>query len=98
MYTFTVQFLTATDYPSIISLSYGLPELMQCTAFDPSDCNGLSYQQYIKIVDKQFMKIGLLGVSVIVCSQDRGTYVSEGEVTPFMPEVGRAAHNDTATP
>ena len=33
MYTFAVQFLQATDYPSVISLSYGLPEMEQCTAW-----------------------------------------------------------------
>ena len=60
MYSFTVQFLTATDWPTVISLSYGLPEFLQCSAFNPSDCAGVDYRAYIKIVDKQWMKIGLM--------------------------------------
>ena len=70
MYTFTVEFLQATEYPSIISLSYGLPETLQCSEWgNSSDCNGAPYSTYIKVVDKQWMKIGLIGVSIIVCSQ-----------------------------
>ena len=30
MYTFTVEFLNATDYPKVISMSYGVPELDNC--------------------------------------------------------------------
>jgi len=72
MYTFTVDFLNATEYPQLLSVSYGLPEVAQCEYFTPSDCNGVPYDQYIRTVDRQFRKIGLLGVSLIVCSQDRG--------------------------
>jgi tripeptidyl-peptidase-1 len=94
MYTFTVDFLSAVEYPMVVSLSYGLPEIDQCAYFNPSDCYGVSYAQYIKNVDKQFMKMGLIGVSVIVCSQDRGTYAPDppmtsntvGAVSPFLPE------------
>ena len=57
MWSWTIQFLTATDYPSIVSLSYGLPELDQCGAFYPSDCYGVDYRTYIHLVDKQFMKV-----------------------------------------
>ena len=57
MWSWTIQFLTATDYPSIVSLSYGLPELDQCTAFYKSDCYGVDYRTYINLVDKQFMKV-----------------------------------------
>jgi len=91
MYTFTIDFLTAVDYPSILSLSYGLPEMDQCQYFNPSDCHGVPYQQYVKIVDRQFQKIGLIGVSIIVCSQDRGVYAPDppagaAAVNPFLPE------------
>ena len=89
MYSWTVQFLTATDYPSIVSLSYGLPELDQCLSFPKSDCNGVDYRTYIHLVDKQFMKIGLIGVSVITATQDRGVYVSLPDPTAalrFTPE------------
>jgi len=86
IYSFTVEFLTATEYPSIISMSYGLPETMQCSFFNPSDCNGVDYAEYIRIVDKQWLKIGLIGVTGIVCSQDRGVYVGIGDAEPFQPE------------
>jgi len=68
-------------------VSYGLPETMQCSYFNPSDCNGLSYTDYITEVDGQFRKIGLAGVSAIICSQDRGTYMSTGAgPAVFTPE------------
>jgi len=88
MYTFTVEFLQATDYPSIISLSYGLPETLQCTYFGKnSDCNGVNYVQYIQIVDRQFQKMGLIGTSILISSGDSGTYVSEtGAAAVFTPE------------
>ena len=77
MWSWTVQFLTATEYPSIVSLSYGLPEIDQCAFFDPSDCYGADYATYIHLVDKQFMKIGLIGVSIITATQDRGVYAPD---------------------
>ena len=92
MWSWTLQFLSATDYPSIVSLSYGLPELMQCSAFDPSDCNGADYRTYIHLVDKQFMKIGLIGVSIITATQDRGVYAPDphhslrDDIARFTPE------------
>ena len=94
MWSWTVQFLTATDYPSIVSLSYGLPELDQCAYFNPSDCYGADYRTYIHLVDKQFQKIGLIGVSIITATQDRGVYVSDpsspaavrDDIPRFTPE------------
>jgi tripeptidyl-peptidase-1 len=92
LYTFTVDFLNATMYPMILSVSYGLPEVMQCAYFDPSDCNGAPYDQYIRLVDMQFRKIGLLGVSLIVCSQDRGVdamerrMIKSPQLQVFAPE------------
>ena len=77
MWSWTLQFLVATEYPSVVSLSYGLPEIDQCRFFNPSDCNGVDYAAYIHLVDKQFMKIGLVGVSVITATQDRGVYASD---------------------
>ena len=91
MWSWTVQFLTATEYPSIVSLSYGLPELDQCQFFNPSDCFGADYRTYIHLVDKQFMKIGLIGVSIITATQDRGVYAPDPpagvrEIARFTPE------------
>ena len=75
MYNFTVQFLNSTDFPSVISMSYGVPELYNCDAFGPdNDCNGVSYQQYQAIVDGQFMKMGLLGVTIVSANSDNGIY------------------------
>ena len=87
MFSWTIQFLTATEYPSIVSLSYGLPELDQCQFFNPSDCNGVDYRAYIHIVDKQFMKIGLIGTSIITATQDRGVYAPNPTAAArFTPE------------
>ena len=89
MWSWTLQFLVATDYPSIVSLSYGLPELYQCDDFSPSDCYGVDYRTYIHLVDKQFMKIGLIGVSIITATQDRGVYAPD-------PPAGVRVRDDTA--
>jgi len=86
LYTFTQDFLSAKEVPQIFSMSYGLPEIMQCSAFSPSDCNGLSYNDYITLVDTQFQKMGLMGVSAVVCSQDRGVYALGADPSPFTPE------------
>ena len=69
MHTFTVDFLTATDYPTVISLSYGGAEADECSAvMNFTDCNGVDYRTYIRLVDRQFMKMGLIGVSVLIAS------------------------------
>ena len=76
-------------------MSYGLPELDQCSYFEPSsDCNGVDYITYIRLVDKQFMKIGLISVSIMTATQDRGVYSPDpptgvrddgGRFTPEYP-------------
>jgi tripeptidyl-peptidase-1 len=74
MYDFAVQFLTSTDYPTVISLSYGVAEMISCSAFgNTSDCAGVVYRTYLYACDRLFMKTGLLGVSVFVASGDAGT-------------------------
>ena len=96
MYNFTVQFLTRPDYPSVISMSYGVPELDNCDFFgDGSDCNGVSYQEYQRIVDKQFMKMGLLGVTIVSANSDNGML---GSIPPYIRMQGTAAHLERLTP
>ena len=54
MYDFTVEFLAAKEFPKIISLSYGLAEMIQCSAFgNRSDCRGVDYATYIHLCDTQ---------------------------------------------
>ena len=49
--------------------------VLLCRYFGPdNDCNGVSYQTYQRIVDKQFMKMGLLGVTVVSANSDNGIY------------------------
>jgi hypothetical protein len=73
-------------------MSYGLPETEQCEYFTPSDCNGVDYATYIRLTDKQLMKIGLIGVTGLVCSQDRGVYLRQPndkqpqDIESFLPE------------
>ena len=55
-YDFSVEFLSAPEYPSIISLSYGVAEMISCTAFgNRSDCRGVPYTTYIHLCDKQVL-------------------------------------------
>ena len=61
-----------------------MPELDNCNPdwFGPkNDCNGVSYQEYQRIVDKQFMKMGLLGVTVVSANSDNGIYNLYGDST-----------------
>ena len=86
-----MEFLSAADYPKVISMSYGVPELDNCDPefFGPkNDCNGVTYQVYQDIVDKQFMKMGLMGVTILSANSDNGVYnvdVKRDDTPIFLP-------------
>merc|ERR1719183_3280563 len=56
-------------------MSWGLSEDTQCSQMlAQSVCStlGIDSKQYVERVNTEFMKIGLRGVSLIVCTQDSG--------------------------
>ena len=89
-----MEFLTSGSrkHPKIVSMSYGTPELDNC--YRPNDCQGLNSTQYQELVDLQWVKIGMLGVSLIAASGDYGTSgnlpaAAQPRVIPF--QAGSAA-------
>ncbi len=62
-------------------MSYGTAELDNCLG--PNDCHGLNATRYQQLVDTQWLKIGLLGVSLIAASGDAGT---TGELPDSAPK------------
>ena len=78
LYTFTVHFLNTTVVPDVISVSYGAYEGAQCFSGrgNTSECGSLGVDSagYVHVVNTQWMKIGLRGVSVMVSSGDSGAH------------------------
>eukprot|EP01114_Cavostelium_apophysatum_P001294 TRINITY_DN110_c0_g1_i1.p1 TRINITY_DN110_c0_g1~~TRINITY_DN110_c0_g1_i1.p1 ORF type:complete len:758 (-),score=190.40 TRINITY_DN110_c0_g1_i1:53-2326(-) len=61
---------------TVWSLSYGWPEIYQCTSPEGNitECpTGYNYQMYINATNQELMKLGSMGVSVMVSSGDDGT-------------------------
>ena len=78
LYSFTVHFLNTTVVPDIISISWDVYEGGQCFNGGgiASDCGSLGVDStgYIHVVNTQFMKMGLRGVSIMVSSGDSGAH------------------------
>ena len=79
LYTFTVHFLATARVPDVISISYGAYEGGQCFSAgrgNQSECGSLGVDSYgyVHVVNTQWMKIGLRGVSVMVSSGDSGAH------------------------
>eukprot|EP01012_Entosiphon_sulcatum_P064123 TRINITY_DN92898_c0_g1_i1.p1 TRINITY_DN92898_c0_g1~~TRINITY_DN92898_c0_g1_i1.p1 ORF type:complete len:606 (-),score=48.04 TRINITY_DN92898_c0_g1_i1:8-1795(-) len=60
--------------PKVLSLSWGWTEFDQCDPFLHSECThlGVDPLAYVQRVDLELLKLGLRGVTVLVCSQDYG--------------------------
>jgi tripeptidyl-peptidase-1 len=74
MLGFTLDFINytitnSTDYPIVLSISYGWAEVDQC---DVIICVNETSQQYVSRSDIEFMKLGLIGISILVSSGDAG--------------------------
>ena len=91
MFGFSVEFINYTltypnDYPSIISISYGWAEADQC---DAAVCINETVMQYVNRSDVEFMKIAVIGVSVLVSSGDAGapgrTNEACQDINPIYP-------------
>lgn len=78
----------APNVPDVLSVSYGLPELDQCSNFDDVVCQelGVDYRGYIVATDRNFQKFGALGWTIIVASQDRGVQFNPQQTQRFEPE------------
>ena len=75
LYSFTSHFFATEDVPQVISISYAWSELDQCQyGIGSDDCSalGVNAQGYVDIVNTEFQKIALRGISVLVASGDSG--------------------------
>lgn len=73
MYTYTQLYLSIPNPPKISSLSWGWMEADQCQ-LDSGVCQhlGINNAQYINRTDVEFMKLGVMGISILICTQDEG--------------------------
>jgi len=80
--------------PYVASISYGWNEQMQCeSGIGSAECQqlGVNSNQYVALVNTQFQKIGLRGVSLICASGDSGAngrtdpYCNEPNLNPVFP-------------
>lgn len=55
--------------PKVLSISYGWSERAQCQI---ASCGNLTSEEYVNLANHQFVKLGLLGVTVMVSSGDAG--------------------------
>jgi len=74
MYTWSQNFFNAKKVPDAVSISWGWAEDQQCSSVTSANCStlGIDAEQYVARVNVEFQKIGLRGVSLIVCTQDSG--------------------------
>jgi hypothetical protein len=56
--------------PDIISISYGWSEYDMC---DVTNCNNMTSQQYVQQANINFLKLGLMGYTLVVSSGDAGS-------------------------
>mmetsp|Transcript_77707 Transcript_77707/g.137680 ORF Transcript_77707/g.137680 Transcript_77707/m.137680 type:complete len:613 (-) Transcript_77707:57-1895(-) len=74
MYSWSHKFFNSKSIPDAVSISWGWAEDQQCSSVTAADCSvlGIDSEQYVARVNVEFQKIGLRGVSLIVCTQDSG--------------------------
>jgi len=72
MYEFALSLFNTPNPPLVNSVSYGWPEENQCGSVTNANCTGMTNGQYVTRANTEFMKVGGLGLSVIVASQDEG--------------------------
>lgn len=69
LYSFAVDYFNAEDSPDIISMSWGWSQADQC---DITSCGNITSQQYVERVNNEYVKIALLGKTIVVASGDAG--------------------------
>lgn len=96
MFDFTANLQAATDRPAVLSLSYAWSEEQQCSSItDQAACTKLKLTnaQYVARINNEFMKIGLLGTSIVVASGDSGCHGRTDESCGIGPQ-GKKMHPD----
>jgi len=85
---------SSAPVPWVNSISYGWNEEMQCEqGIGSNECQqlGVNSQQYVALVNTEFMKLGARGISIITASGDSGAngrtdpYCSENHLNPVYP-------------
>merc|ERR1719387_3220711 len=98
MYTWSNKFFNTKEVPDAVSISWGWAEDQQCTAgISQPQCKtlGIDSEQYVQRVNREFMKIGLRGVSLIVASGDSG---ANGRSDPMCSDPKLHASFPAASP
>jgi len=75
LYGFATHFMNTANIPMVCSMSYGWNEEKQCEeGIGQWECDhlGVNSTQYVQRVNTEFMKIGLIGVSLLAASGDSG--------------------------
>jgi len=70
MFSWANNFLSRTDYPHVVSVSWGWSEVAQCTV---GKCNKETTKQYVDRTNVEFMKIVARGTTIVVASGDAGS-------------------------
>jgi tripeptidyl-peptidase-1 len=70
MFSWANNFLNRTDYPYVVSISWGWSEVNQCTV---GKCNKETTKQYIDRTNVEFLKIVARGTTIVVASGDAGS-------------------------
>jgi len=94
LYGFSQHIASTNPAPYVVSISYGWNEEMQCeSGIGSAECSqlGVNSQQYVALVNQNFMAIGVRGISLICASGDSGAngrtdpYCNEDHLNPVFP-------------
>jgi len=86
LYTTMEHLLSADSRPQVMSISYGYDENLQCDITYYCESNSINSIDYSNMVNLQFQKAGILGISVIVSSGDSGAHSrSDNNCTTPLP-------------
>ena len=88
MYEFVLDVQNQTDRPAVLSLSYAWSEAQQCGSItDSSVCSQLQLtnNQYVARINTEFMKVGLLGTTIVCASGDSGAHGRTDESCVLNP-------------
>lgn len=74
IYEFTQTLISLNDPPLVTSLSWGWMEADQCDSITHAECStlGVDSRGYVSRTNIELLKAGVMGLSVIVCTQDEG--------------------------
>lgn len=69
LYSFAVDFYNTENVPDVISMSWGWAEDQQCNIID---CVNITSAQYVSRVNREYLKLALRGITIVVSSGDAG--------------------------